>query len=137
MEPLVVPGTLEYLDKIAQYVLCASKRANLGKKASKLRLAVDEIATNIILHGYQNGNQEGTIKIRANIDEHTLTIYLEDTGTPFDPTAHQHPENLDKPLEERALGGLGIYLARENVDEFLYQRIHHTNRNIFVMNRPQ
>lgn len=135
MEPLVVPGKLEYLDEIAQYVLFAAAHANLENRASKLRLAVDEIATNIINYGYQKTKMEGDIEIKADINEQTLTIYLEDTGIPFDPTCYQLSYKLDQPLEKRPIGGLGIYLATENVDQFLYERVNNRNRNIFIMNR--
>ncbi|MGA9380780.1 MAG: ATP-binding protein, partial [Phormidium sp.] len=54
MEQLTVPGTLDSLSKISDYVLSAASAAGLDKKASyKLRLAVDEIATNVIVYGYE------------------------------------------------------------------------------------
>ncbi|MEQ8963773.1 MAG: ATP-binding protein, partial [Coleofasciculus sp. C2-GNP5-27] len=60
LEPLTVSGTLDSLGAIAQYVLQAAQAANLDKKASyNLRLAVDEIATNIIIHGYEDVGLEG------------------------------------------------------------------------------
>ncbi|HXV96967.1 MAG TPA: ATP-binding protein, partial [Anaerolineae bacterium] len=64
MEALTVPGTLDSLSVIGKYVLTAAATAGLDKKVSyRLRLAVDEIATNIITHGYDEANLEGVIKI--------------------------------------------------------------------------
>ena len=78
METLIVEGSLECLGKIAEYVISAATKAGLEEKASyKLRLAVDEIATNIITHGYEETGLEGKITVQAKIDDESLTIYIE------------------------------------------------------------
>ena len=136
MEPLTVAGRLDSLGAIAQYVLAAAAAAGLDKKAAyKLRLAVDEIATNIIIHGYQKAGQSGVLVCEAILNDQALTISLEDTGIAYDPTAKPYPDDLDKPLEERRIGGLGVYLAMQNVDQLLYERIGNRNRNTFVVNQ--
>jgi anti-sigma regulatory factor (Ser/Thr protein kinase) len=66
---------------------------------------------------------------------HALTIVLEDTAAPFDPQLLTRPEQIDLPLAERPIGGLGVFLAMENVDEFRYEYADNHNRNIFVVNR--
>lgn len=139
MESLKVSGKLESLSAIAKYVMAAAKTAGLDKKASyKLRLAVDEIATNIITHGYEEAELEGEVELQAKIDEKTLKLWIEDTGAAYDPTQMEavEEEMLSKPLEERPIGGLGVYLAFDGVDKFLYERVGDRNRNIFVVNRP-
>jgi serine/threonine-protein kinase RsbW len=136
MEPLTVPGTVDSLRAIAEYVMTATKQAGLEKKtAYQLRLAVDEIATNIVIHGYQEENLEGELVCQASWDEEAITISLEDTGIPYDPTQAETPHDLDKPLEERQIGGLGVYVARQAVDKLIYERVGNRNRNILVMNR--
>ena len=136
MEPLTVPGNLDSLEAIAQYVMAAAAEAGLDKKASyKLRLAVDEIATNIIVYGYEEAGREGVVDLRADIGDRALTISIEDTGIAYDPTEKTTPEDLDKPLEERSIGGLGLYLAIKGVDKFCYERVGGRNRNILVVNR--
>lgn len=140
MEPLTVPGNLDSLDAIAEYVMAAATAAGLDKKASyKLRLAVDEIATNIIVYGYEEGKREGRVDLRAEIDEQTLTISIEDTGAAFDPLEKfpLEAEKLDLPLEKRSIGGLGLYLAIDGVDKFFYERVGERNRNILVINRTE
>jgi serine/threonine-protein kinase RsbW len=137
MDPLTVPGTLDSLAAIAEYVKAASAAAGLDKKTSyRLRLAVDEIATNIITHGYAEAGLVGTVNLRAEIDEKTLAISIEDTGMAYDPRQRKPPDDLDLPLEQRQMGGLGVYLGIQNVDEFLYERVGHRNRNTLIMNRP-
>jgi serine/threonine-protein kinase RsbW len=136
MNTLTVAGNLESLGAIAQYIITVASKAGLDKKtAYRLRSAVDEIATNIIMYGYQSLGIQGEIILNTQIDEQTLTVSIEDTAPPYDPMQHQQPTNLDKPLEEREIGGLGIYLALQGVDRFLYQRTSDRNRNILLVNR--
>ena len=137
MEALTLPGTLDSLSAIAKYVMEASKSAGLDKKAAyKLRLAVDEIATNIITHGYEEAGLKGEITVTSNLQESSLTICIEDTGARYDPYKQEAVEEkeLTKPIEERAIGGLGVYLAIQGVDKYFYERVEDKNHNIFVVN---
>lgn len=137
MESLTVPGTLDALSQIGQYVLDAAATAGLDKKAAyRLRLAVDEIATNIVTYGYEEAGVAGNIELHAAVDDRTLTIVLEDVAPPFDPREHDTDNlGLDQPLEERKIGGLGVFLALNGVDSFHYEYVNGRNRNVFVMHR--
>ncbi|MGD1804868.1 ATP-binding protein [Dapis sp. BLCC M126] len=139
MEPLKVPGSLDSLQKIRQYVASAATEAGIQKRGYKLCLAVDEIATNIITHGYEENGLEGNISVKTEIDEKSLTVYIEDTAKPYNPT---NPDILEeeilttkKSLEERSIGRLGIFLIYESVDRFIYEKLESGNRNILVVNR--
>jgi serine/threonine-protein kinase RsbW len=139
MESKSFAGTLDSLGAIREYVASAARTAGLDKKAAyELSLAVDEIATNIILYGYEEAGRSGVIDVRADMGNGKLTVTLEDDGEPFDPRQSKLPENEDllRPLEERPVGGLGLYLAFQGVDEFRYERAGGRNRNIFVVYRP-
>jgi serine/threonine-protein kinase RsbW len=138
MNPLVVPGVLESLSALRQYTTDASAAAGLtSDQAYGLSLAIDEIATNIIVHGYKKNGLTGSITIRSENTEGDLAVILEDTSPEFDSRRLAAPpaESLGKPLEERPIGGLGVYLALQNVDRFDYQRAGGVNRNSFVIKR--
>jgi serine/threonine-protein kinase RsbW len=77
------------------------------------------------------------LELCAIIGENSLTITIEDTATAFNPLQYAPPGNLDLPITERKIGGLGVYLAIQNTDKFLYERVDGRNRNIFVMNLPK
>ena len=83
-----------------------------------LVLAANEIATNIVVHGY-NG-KPGTIDITIEPDGDTIKIVLRDHTPLFDPTLAPTPD-IHVPLEKRKRGGMGIHLTRELTDEMLYQ----------------
>jgi serine/threonine-protein kinase RsbW len=80
-------------------------------------LAVDELVTNIILHGYQG--KPGTIEIQVLSKKREMCIILRDDAFPFDPTQVKDP-NIHLALEERQIGGLGVYMARILTDEMTY-----------------
>lgn len=137
MEALTFPGTLDSLELIRKYVKDAAAKAGLEKKATyRLCLAVDEIAANSVIHGYDEAGLQGVLKVRAEIDDASLKIFLEDEGHPFDPRHAPLPDHKDLPIEERPIGGLGVYLTLKGIDVFDYERDGKWNRHIFITKRP-
>jgi serine/threonine-protein kinase RsbW len=137
MDSLTLPATLESLEPLVQYVLSAAAAAGLDRKASyRLRLAVDEIATNIITHGYADAQLEGDVVVNASVGDEQLVITLEDRAPAFDPREQDDPDHIGKPSHERPIGGLGVFLALKSADEFDYEYRDHKNRNILTMRRP-
>lgn len=135
MEPLVVPGTLDSLGAIRDYVRAAAAAAGLDKTATyRLSLAVDEIASNIVMHGYDEAGLKGEIRVRSEVGDQTLKIHLEDTGATYDVASFKDPENLHRPFAERTEGGLGVYLATQGVDGLTYATEQGRNRHTFVVN---
>ena len=100
MPTLTLPGEFTSLDAIGDFVLEQARLAGLDKHATyQLQLAVDELATNSIIHGYQEHGLTGDIVISADIDDHALTIVIEDSAVPFDPLQRdleRVEENFDK-----------------------------------------
>lgn len=76
-------------------------------------LALDEAATNIIVHGYAGAT--GAVELDLAIDGQDLVAQLLDRAPLHDPTADPEPD-LALPLEDRPVGGLGVHLIRLNVD---------------------
>lgn len=85
----------------------------------KLSLAVDEAVSNILRHAYQG--HAGHIELRMGVKGSDVWIELRDWGPFFDPTTVPEP-SLQAPLEKREVGGLGIHLMRQAVDELVYRR---------------
>ncbi|MEU2828853.1 ATP-binding protein [Streptomyces lavendulae] len=134
MNALRLSAALTSLEDVARYVLDLAERAGLTEEASyRLRLATDELATNVVMHGYHGS--EGELRIEGGMDEDTVWIRLEDDAPAFDPAAHCLPPDITVPLAERAIGGLGIHLALTSVDEFTYTCTGARNRTTLVMRR--
>ena len=80
--------------------------------------AVDESATNIIVHGYRD--QPGHIEIEVIQEGNVLVVRLRDQAPLFDPT-RAPPSDVTLPLERRPFGGLGIHLTRRFTDSVTYR----------------
>jgi serine phosphatase RsbU (regulator of sigma subunit)/anti-sigma regulatory factor (Ser/Thr protein kinase) len=133
------PGTLEALEPLRAYVKEAGEAAGLDRSAVyNLCLAIDEIATNVVLYGYERAGLSGDISVEALNDGRRLEIVLTDNAKPYDPASHQDPseESLQLPLEDRPIGGLGIMLAKDAVDELQYESGESGNRHRFIVNIP-
>ncbi len=127
---LEVPATVGALGDIASFVLRLAGRAGLDKGAAyRLRLAVDELATNIVMHGYRGG--DGRITVRGRSGPGRVRIVIEDTAPAFDPVEGRLPPAPGVPPENRRIGGLGIHLALTSVDEFSYA--YRDGRNISTL----
>ena len=83
-------------------------------------LATDEAATNIIVHGYKG--QPGEIEMTVSAIARELHIRLRDTAHKFDPNTLPAPD-LTLSLEERPIGGMGVYLMRRCTDEIRYRAL--------------
>ncbi len=104
---------------IRQFVREAAAALGAGPQTiCSLELAVDEAACNVITHGYRG--RPGMIDVEVERDGDVLTIRVRDLAPPFDPTRVPDPD-LTVPPAERRLGGMGIYLIRQSVDEMLYR----------------
>ena len=133
MNSLTVPGTLQSVRTIGRYVLTAAEEAGLEDQAAyRLRQAVDEIATNAVIHGYQAAGIEGELAVSAHHDQYKLTIILIDSCAEFDPLDVPPPADLEWQPVDRPAGGLGIFLALQGVDEFRHERLNDQNQRTFV-----
>ena len=91
------------------------------KVCYKVRLALDELLTNVVSYAYDGG--EGEIEVRYEIGDNprSITIVIIDEGKPFDPLQAEDPE-LTASVAERKIGGLGIFLVKSVMDEIKYKR---------------
>lgn len=89
-------------------------------------LAIEEIVTNCIQYGYDDGGDH-TIVITLSIADRILTMTVVDDGHEFDPLANAAPD-LSLDVENRPIGGLGIHLLRNLTDRMTYERRDGLNR---------
>ena len=136
MESLTLPGNLDSLSSLRDLVRSAAGSAGLDKSATyRLALAVDEVATNIVLHGYDEAGLAGDIEVRCEVDADALRIHIEDTGAPYDPAKPTEAVDISQPLDSRTEGGLGVFLATHGVDDLQYVKSGGKNRHTFVVRR--
>ena len=139
MLELTLPATTGSLDKIITFVDDLSRAGGLSAvRAGRLRLAVEELVTNSITHGY--GSTRGPwneIMLEGCVEPFEVWLRLSEDAPPFDPTRSHAPQDLDKPLAERTPGGLGLFLARQAVDRMAYDYSQGRNHvTVWVRREP-
>ena len=115
---LRIKAKLENLAAISDFIAEAMKQLGIEQEIFQIQLAVNEACTNIIQHAY-SGESEKPIRIICSMSGNDLLIRIRDWGKSFDPTSIPSPE-IDSELFERQLGGLGIFLMRQMMDEVSY-----------------
>ena len=107
------------LDRVFAFTGEFAERQQLGESSVyAMNLAVEELFTNIVRHGRPSENE---VSIRVDVEAGDLVIEIvDDDAGPFDLTAAPRVD-VDKPLEERREGGLGIHLIRRIMDYVNYE----------------
>ena len=100
------------------------------KTIMAVSVSLEEMFVNIAHYAYSE--QEGTATVRMEFEDDTLALSLIDSGIPFDPLKTEEPD-IHARIEEREVGGLGIFMARKYMDECHYERID--GQNIFTMKK--
>ena len=94
----------------------------------KVNLVLDELSVNIVNYG----GEASEIEVCLDADADEVRVEITDDGRPFDPLNDAMEPDLDAALEDRAIGGLGIHLVREMMDELHYSRKDGKNRLAMV-----
>ena len=120
MSTQTFPASFDQLDAIREFVGQFARGISMDdREVYAVQMAVDEACSNIIEHAYE-GIADGRIEITCESRKGDLNVYVRDWGKTFDPAIASEP-NLSVSLNERKVGGLGIFLMRKMMDEVHYQ----------------
>ena len=126
---LKIAPSLDQLERITAVVEDLGERDDWPPDLIfKVNLVLDELWVNVVHYSGATGDVE--VSLDADADE--VRLEIADDGRPFDPLSEAVEPNLDAPLEERPIGGLGIFLVREMMDELHYRREDGKNRLAMV-----
>lgn len=89
-------------------------------RVKTIELAAEEAIVNIINYAYKDSSK-GEVSINCTSEKTTLTIEIIDSGIAFNPLETSNP-NLTDNLEDRKIGGLGIFFIKSFIDEVHYRR---------------
>ena len=124
---LVLHNDVQEISKLADFVDSIAEENQLDPSlAMSLNLALEEAVTNVVLYAYPKGT-DGEVDITARLADGSLEFVISDSGIPFDPTAAPKADTTLS-VQERPIGGLGIYLVREIMDDVHYERVDGKNR---------
>ena len=118
---LILHNDIRQIPQLAGFIETIAQDARLDKSlAMSLNLALEEAVTNVIMYAYPKGS-DGLVDIEAVIRKDSIDFMVIDSGKPFDPTAVPDAK-VDTALEDRPIGGLGIFLVRNIMDTVKYER---------------
>ena len=128
----IIENQVTELSRLAEEIdQLASKWKLPQALAMNMNLVIEEAVTNIIFYAF-NDNRKHEINIYISVEDNLLTILIRDNGIPFDPLSQQKPD-ITSAAEERKVGGLGIFLISEIMDEVHYSR--KKNQNILTLTK--
>ena len=101
----------------------------------QIGLVVEELGINVVNYAYEDGD-EHEFSISVTSGDGSLTLEIVDGGRAFDPLEEAPEPDLEASLEDRPIGGLGVYLVRTIMDELSYRREDGRNRLTAIKRRP-
>ena len=129
---LVLPNDIETIPQLNEFIDLVAEEVGLDMSLTmSLNLAMEEAVVNVMDYAYPD-SQKGNVDIEVTADQEWMTFVITDTGIAFDPTTK---EDADTTLsaEERPIGGLGIFLVRQLMDDINYKR--EGNKNVLTLRK--
>jgi len=132
---LALKNDVTELERVAVELQAFGTATGLSEEmVGELNLCLEEILTNVMFYGLEEGRDPESLEIELQMEvaDSTLRVSVRDNGKPFNPLEAGDPDT-DLPVEEREIGGLGIHLVRELMDELVYAR--DDDRNVLTMKK--
>ena len=106
-------------DEIIRAVISTEEVSKCEKELFALRLVCDELIVNVVSYAYPE-NVDGYLDVEIEKTSSEITLRFKDGGKPFNPLEGKMPD-INAPLEERQIGGLGIFLTIKQMDSVNYE----------------
>ena len=128
---LKLPADINKLDQVLAFIEEHLEEHETSMKAiTQISIAVEEIYVNIAHYAY--GESEGDATIQVSFEDRVVSITFIDTGMPYDPLAKPDPD-ITLSVEERQIGGLGIYMVKQSMDDVIYNR--DSDKNVLTLKK--
>jgi sigma-B regulation protein RsbU (phosphoserine phosphatase) len=125
-----IGNDLQAIERVTeQFMEFARKNDIVSKAITPVCMALDDLLANIISYGYDDDSLH-LISIKVSLVRDSVVVVITDDGLPFNPFTREGPDT-DLSLEEREIGGLGILLVKNVIDETYYKR--HVDKNVITL----
>jgi anti-sigma regulatory factor (Ser/Thr protein kinase) len=114
---IIESAVLGDIPRIVEFVVNWLQRQRLDKYVFALETAVDEASTNVVKHAY--AGKGGFYQVSCALRGTDIVVTIRDHGNKFDPNSVPLPD-VGSQLEDRKVGGLGIYMMRKMMDQIDY-----------------
>ena len=129
---ITLPNDIEKISQLSEFVETIAEEAGLDMSLTmSLHLAIEEAVVNVMEYAYPKDTQN-EVHIDVDTQDGQIIFTITDSGVAFDPTA-QGDVDTTLSAEERPIGGLGIHLVRQIMDDISYQRVN--GKNILTLKK--
>ena len=130
---LDIEATVDNLPQVISFIASHLEKADCPPKAQmQIDLAVEEIFVNIAHYAYHPETGNAIVRVEVTEDPISASITFIDHGTPYDPLAKEDPD-VTLAAEERDIGGLGIFLSKQLMDDVIYE--YKDGQNILTLKK--
>ncbi|MCI9076534.1 MAG: ATP-binding protein [Dorea sp.] len=121
MKELTINATVENITQVTAFVDEELEALGCPMKAQmQIDIAIDELFGNIAHYAYNPEVGPATVRVEIVEDPLSVVVSFIDKGIPYDPLSREDPD-VELSLEEREIGGLGIYMVKKSMDEISYE----------------
>ena len=121
-----IPAVTDFVETELEKLDCPMKTV------IQLNVAVDEIFSNIVRYGYPKAPGPVTVELIRHEDPAAIYLRFTDEGIPYNPLKKEDPD-VTLSAEERAIGGLGIFMVKKTMDDMLYE--YRDEKNILTLKK--
>ena len=133
MNEMTIAATVENIDVVTDFVNEQLEALDCPMKAQmQIDIAIDELFGNIAHYAYSPNVGEATVRVEVLEEPLSVVISFIDGGIPYDPLSAQDPDTT-LAAEERAIGGLGIFMVKKSMDEITYR--YEGGKNILTIRK--
>lgn len=133
MKEITLNATVENIQTVTDFVNEQLENADFPLKATmQIDIAIDELFGNIAQYAYYPSTGVATVQVEITDAPRSVTITFTDQGTPYNPLENRDP-NTTLSADERDVGGLGIFMAKNCVDSISYE--YKDNKNILCVKK--
>ena len=133
MTELTIDATVENIGIVTDFVNEQLEALDCPMKAQmQIDIAIDELFGNIAHYAYNPEIGQATVRVEVIEDPLAVTITFIDNGVPYDPLAKEDPDTTLS-IEDREIGGLGIYMVKKSMDDITYE--YKNGQNILTIKK--
>ena len=132
MKKIQVDANAQSLDTVLEFVKAQLKSIGASDRdLKKMHMVIDEIFTNISNYAYKDS---GTVEVITDYEQESciFSLIFQDDGEPFDPLSVKGPDT-SLSAKERGLGGLGIMMVKNTMDEIFYE--NRDGKNVLTLKK--
>ena len=133
MKELTVAATVENIETVTAFVDEQLEALDCPMKAQmQIDIAIDELFSNIARYAYNPDVGDATVRVEVVEAPLSVVITFIDKGVPYDPLSAADPD-ITLSAEERAIGGLGIFMVKKSMDDIVYR--YENGRNVLSIRK--